>query len=249
METPVKHGMMSTIKNSKGFSLVEMAIVLVIIGIIMAAVIKGQDLMVNARAKQFISAAQSWKIDAFAFMDRNGRFPGDYDKDGNIGSSAIESSLTSTATDEISTSMPQAPANPVVIAGQTFWFYFGFAEKAVGDVRNVITACKSKDCTAAMSADDIEILKAFDTAIDGSANAGQGNVRGLKVALAPSSTVADGTGFAGPLTSSTGNRANGTANIPLASMSSATTIGLDIPWVYDTNAKVYGAVWTFDKGF
>lgn len=247
METPAKHGMMSTIKNSKGFSLVEMAIVLVIIGIIMAAVIKGQDLLVNARAKQFISAAQSWKIDAYAFMDRNGRFPGDYDKDGTIGSGLVESSLGSTAMDDIASTMPQAPANPVIIAGQTFWFYFGYAEKTTTDFRNVITACKSKDCTTAMSADDIEILKAFDTAIDGNANAGQGNVRSLITALPVFATGSPG--FFGPLASSTGNRANGVANIPIASMSSIATSGLDLPWVYDTTALVYGAVWTFDKGF
>ncbi|MBF0542486.1 MAG: prepilin-type N-terminal cleavage/methylation domain-containing protein, partial [Nitrospirae bacterium] len=42
--------------NAKGFTLVEIAIVLVIIGIILGAAMKGKDLIYGARYKKFINA-------------------------------------------------------------------------------------------------------------------------------------------------------------------------------------------------
>ena len=51
MDTLTKPGIMAKLRNRRGFSLIEMAIVLVIIGIIIGAIIKGQDLMLNSRAK------------------------------------------------------------------------------------------------------------------------------------------------------------------------------------------------------
>ncbi len=44
--------MSRTLRNAKGFTLVELAIVLVIIGIILGAVLKGQELINNAKMKR-----------------------------------------------------------------------------------------------------------------------------------------------------------------------------------------------------
>src|ERR1035437_5774725 len=94
MDTLKKPAMMVRLRNSKGFSLVEMAIVLVIIGVIIGAIVKGQDLIVNSRAKQVTSAASTWRNLAMPFMDRNGRLPGDGAKTGIIKSFAGYSSPT-----------------------------------------------------------------------------------------------------------------------------------------------------------
>ena len=60
-------------RNNKGFTLVELAVVLVIIGIILGAVIKGQDLVDNARAKQFVNNIKTWQIALTAYYDRKGK--------------------------------------------------------------------------------------------------------------------------------------------------------------------------------
>lgn len=77
-------------RNSKGFTLVELAVVLVIIGIILGAVIKGNDLIENAKVKGVIQAPTKWEVPIMTFYDKKGYFPGDpttaggSDKDGLI---------------------------------------------------------------------------------------------------------------------------------------------------------------------
>lgn len=63
--------------RSKGFTLIEMAIVLVIIGIILAAVIKGQDLITNAKAKKIAGQIRGLEAAIWGFYDKFGRLPGD----------------------------------------------------------------------------------------------------------------------------------------------------------------------------
>ena len=64
-------------RNSKGFTLVELAVVLVIIGIILGAVIKGNDLIENAKVKGVIQAPTKWEVPIMTFYDKKGYFPGD----------------------------------------------------------------------------------------------------------------------------------------------------------------------------
>ncbi len=58
--------------NAKGFTLIELAIVLVIIGIILGAVMKGQDLIENARHKKFANNVKQFEVLTWGFMDRKG---------------------------------------------------------------------------------------------------------------------------------------------------------------------------------
>jgi prepilin-type N-terminal cleavage/methylation domain-containing protein len=64
-------------RNQKGFTLIELSIVLVIIGIILAAVLKGQDLIQNARAKKVANLINQWQVPMMTYYDRKGMFPGD----------------------------------------------------------------------------------------------------------------------------------------------------------------------------
>ena len=68
----------------KGFTLVELAIVLVIIGIILGAILKGQELINNARAKRVQNDMRGIEALLWTFYDRYGRFPGDCDRNGFI---------------------------------------------------------------------------------------------------------------------------------------------------------------------
>lgn len=71
-------------KGAAGFTLIEMAIVLVVIGLIIGAVLKGQDLISNARSKKFANFARQAEVAQWAYFDRNGRFANGTDVLGTI---------------------------------------------------------------------------------------------------------------------------------------------------------------------
>lgn len=72
------------VRNRKGFTLVELSIVLVIIGIIMGAVLKGQDLIASSKAKRIQKDLQGFEAMIWTYVDRVGRFPGDCNSNGVI---------------------------------------------------------------------------------------------------------------------------------------------------------------------
>jgi prepilin-type N-terminal cleavage/methylation domain-containing protein len=61
--------------NNKGFTLIEMAIVLVIIGIIIGAVVKGGDLIENAKDKQVMGEINTIKAAYYTYYDKKGVIP------------------------------------------------------------------------------------------------------------------------------------------------------------------------------
>ncbi len=62
----------------RGFTLVELAIVLVIIGLVIAAVLKGQELIVSARLKSTINQVGGIRAATNTFRDKYGNLPGDF---------------------------------------------------------------------------------------------------------------------------------------------------------------------------
>jgi prepilin-type N-terminal cleavage/methylation domain-containing protein len=233
---------MARFRDRKGFSLIELAIVLVIIGIIILAILKGNDLLFNSRTKQFISTANAWKICAYAYMDRRNRFPGDANSDGFIGDETTpvdETTSPNTATDEIEAKLSDVPANPVLIGGQSWWFYFGFMPLASGRI-NVMVICPSVDCTGGLTPSNVEMLSALDTSIDGTPNAGIGRLRGL------AATGVSGHGVTVIPPAVVGGWADGVVNALVATdLEDATSIGTTKPWVVGQ----FGAVWAFDNKF
>jgi prepilin-type N-terminal cleavage/methylation domain-containing protein len=69
--------MLRTLRNRKGFTLVELAIVLVIIGIILGAVLKGQELITNAKISRLYNTYREMQAAMYTYYDRYGYFPGD----------------------------------------------------------------------------------------------------------------------------------------------------------------------------
>jgi prepilin-type N-terminal cleavage/methylation domain-containing protein len=69
---------MATQRNQQGFTLIEIAIVLVIIGLLLGGILKGQELITSARVRSLISQQDGIKAAFYGFQDRYRALPGDY---------------------------------------------------------------------------------------------------------------------------------------------------------------------------
>ena len=68
---------MNTQAREGGFTLIEIAIVLVIIGLLLGGVLQGQQLIENSRVKNATNTFNGIAAAAFSYQDRYGRMPGD----------------------------------------------------------------------------------------------------------------------------------------------------------------------------
>jgi len=64
-------------KNQKGFTLVEIAIVLVIIGLLIGALLKGQEMIKSAKIKRVVKQADELRAAALTYQDLYRYLPGD----------------------------------------------------------------------------------------------------------------------------------------------------------------------------
>ncbi len=62
----------------KGFTLVELAIVMTIIGLLIGGILKGQKMVENARVTATISQFKSYKAAVTIFRDKHNSMPGDF---------------------------------------------------------------------------------------------------------------------------------------------------------------------------
>jgi prepilin-type N-terminal cleavage/methylation domain-containing protein len=68
---------MKGMRNQKGFTLVELAIVLVIIGIILGGVLQGREMINNARIKRVVTQEKEITAAVLSYQDRYNMLPGD----------------------------------------------------------------------------------------------------------------------------------------------------------------------------
>ncbi|MBL8528983.1 MAG: prepilin-type N-terminal cleavage/methylation domain-containing protein [Burkholderiales bacterium] len=64
--------------RQRGFTLIEVAIVLVILGLLVGGVVKGQELIAGARVHNLVALQTGIKAAFFTFQDRYRALPGDY---------------------------------------------------------------------------------------------------------------------------------------------------------------------------
>lgn len=64
-------------RRNQGFTLVEIAIVLVIVGLLIGGVLKGQALISSAKSNSIIKKMQSLQTAYYSFQDRYSALPGD----------------------------------------------------------------------------------------------------------------------------------------------------------------------------
>ena len=67
-------------RRQHGFTLVEIAIVLVIIGLLLGGILKGQELINSARVRNIADTNSGVQAAYFGFVDRYRQVPGDWDK-------------------------------------------------------------------------------------------------------------------------------------------------------------------------
>ncbi|WP_025871619.1 prepilin-type N-terminal cleavage/methylation domain-containing protein [Methylobacillus glycogenes] len=64
-------------KKSSGFTLIELAIVLVIIGLLLGGVLKGQELINSAKVKNLAADFKNVQVYVYAYQDKYRALPGD----------------------------------------------------------------------------------------------------------------------------------------------------------------------------
>jgi prepilin-type N-terminal cleavage/methylation domain-containing protein len=64
-------------QQQRGFTLIEIAIVLVIIGLLLGGVLKGQELITQAKIKNVANDMNGVSVAIYAYQDRYKRLPGD----------------------------------------------------------------------------------------------------------------------------------------------------------------------------
>jgi prepilin-type N-terminal cleavage/methylation domain-containing protein len=65
-------------QRQSGFTLIEIAIVLVIIGLLLGGILKGQELITSARVRNIIAQLDGTRAAFFGFQDRYRALPGDF---------------------------------------------------------------------------------------------------------------------------------------------------------------------------
>ena len=64
-------------RKNHGFTLIEIAIVMVIIGLLLGGVLKGQELIVQARIKNIINDFNGIASAVYSYQERYRAYPGD----------------------------------------------------------------------------------------------------------------------------------------------------------------------------
>ncbi len=80
---------MYTPRSQRGFTLVEIAIVLVIIGLLLGGILKGQELITSARVRNLADQNSGIQAAYYGFIDRYRAVPGDMVADGPRGACAV----------------------------------------------------------------------------------------------------------------------------------------------------------------
>ncbi len=170
----------------KGFTLIELAIGLVIIGVIISIVIKGQDLIKNFQYKKGYIQLKNWINTYYIFLDRYGRYVGDIDSSGVIGDSNVDN----VKADIINMSLSRPPyeiiggnpSNTLTVGSLRFYVFFGYdkyfgTRSDTGIRRHILVLCKNLRCDEIFSDKDKAFLSYLDKEIDNISDGRQGLAR------------------------------------------------------------------------
>jgi prepilin-type N-terminal cleavage/methylation domain-containing protein len=175
-------------KQNSGFTLVEIAIVLVIIGLLIGGVLKGQEMINNAKLKRIVSDFEGVAAAIFSYQDRYRSLPGDDSGAGRWsgvpvgnGNGVIQGNWNSNNANNESRRFWQHLRNSNLIPGDTG--DTAQPKNAYGGVTGVMTNNYGMSgiviCMAGIDGSNAQII---DTQIDDGAP-GTGTVRGNTTAV------------------------------------------------------------------
>lgn len=124
-------------RTHTGFTLVEIAIVLVIIGVLLGGVLKGQELINSAKVKSAINDFRTTSTHIYAYQDRFRAMPGDDPGVAGRLTGAIVASTGGT----LGNGRIDSPWNSTTASDEAvlFWQHVRLANFATGDSRNPAT--------------------------------------------------------------------------------------------------------------
>jgi prepilin-type N-terminal cleavage/methylation domain-containing protein len=117
-------------KSQSGFTLVEIAIVLVIIGLLLGGVLKGQELINSAKVKNLANDFRQVPLFIYGYQDKYKRLPGD---DANA-NTRFTGGVVATAGGTVGNGVIEGSYNPQAVTHETalFWQHVRLANLAAG---------------------------------------------------------------------------------------------------------------------
>ncbi|MBI4826434.1 MAG: hypothetical protein HY807_08440 [Nitrospirae bacterium] len=163
-------------KDQKGFGLAEIAIIITIVVILSFSLLKGCEMIEDAKLKKFEKSVLKWKESAKDYYNIKGHLPGDTNSNLIIGDEGFPSPGTTLIQKADFINNP--PSNPMAVGSLSFWVYYGNDGNTVRP-RNVLVICSDNACMKTFASNELKYVQSFDTVIDGEADGKAGEVKAL----------------------------------------------------------------------
>lgn len=124
-------------ENRNAFSLVELSIVIIIIGLIVVGIVGGKSLIETAKNRDFLNEMENWKRATYVFRLATGRLPGDLNEDGitglcfGLGCPGVSTSSDYSVSQTYPTGSFPLPYNNVVISAYSAPYVDLYLEKLI----------------------------------------------------------------------------------------------------------------------
>jgi prepilin-type N-terminal cleavage/methylation domain-containing protein len=113
------------LRSQAGFTLVEIAIVLVIIGLLLGGILKGQEMITQAKIKNIVNDFNGLSAAMYSYQDRYRAIPGD----DQTASGRWAGTVSGNGNGQIAGNYNAAPSDPPTAAQEsnTFWWHLRLA--------------------------------------------------------------------------------------------------------------------------